>query len=179
MPRAAAGYVKFLPDRGNTLWPANQETPCRDDRAGTTQHGANSKVALAAIKGGGMLAQLAEHWMSTSPSHVVEGAARTRCCRCFRFRRHGAAPAAGDLKSLYVELRGLTLENVFWKGRSAYPLIRGDVSASRHASASCGLLPVRRKHPNNIWLCSHLSGALRSSMLCRTKQESADIFSQR
>jgi putative transposase len=89
--------VTFLSDNGHAV-------PCepgkarsrRPRRNHTPAFKAKAKVALAAVKGEMMLAQLAEHFGRPSePDHPVEGPTSGRGCRCFRSWRRRRSVAAG------------------------------------------------------------------------------------
>jgi transposase-like protein len=77
-----------------------------------------AKVALAAIKGEMMLAQLAEHFdvhpnqITTWKAQLQDGAAEVFGSG----RGNGAAQPAVDVKSLHAKIGELTLENDFLEG---------------------------------------------------------------
>ena len=82
-----------------------------------------AKLALAAIKGGRTLAQLAEQFdVPPQSDHIVESVAGGRGSDAVgRGGGYGVAQPAVDVKSLHAKIGELTLENDFWKERSAKP----------------------------------------------------------
>ena len=77
-----------------------------------------AKVAIAAIKGDRTIAQICRAVRrSSEPGDHLEGAARRRRRRCFRWGT-GTAPAAPavDVKQLHAKIGELTLENDFLEG---------------------------------------------------------------
>jgi transposase len=77
-----------------------------------------AKVALAAIKGEMMLAQLAEHF-DVHPNQITTWKAQLQDGACDVFGPgggNGAAQPAVDVKSLHAKIGELTLENDFLEG---------------------------------------------------------------
>lgn len=99
-----------------TLRPANQERPCRDDRARTTP-AFKAKVALAAIKGDRTLTQLAEQF-DVHPNQITSWKAQLEggAADIFGPGGNGATQPAIDVKSLHAKIGELTLENDFLEG---------------------------------------------------------------
>ena len=101
-----------------TLWPANQERPCRDEHAGTTHRLSRREVALAAIKGDRTLAQLAEQF-DVHPNQITSWKAQLEGGAADVFgpgSSNGASQPAVDVKSLHAKIGELTLENDFLEG---------------------------------------------------------------
>ena len=81
-------------------------------------------MALAAMKGEMMLAQLAEHF-DVHPDQITTWKAQLQDGASDVFgpgHGNGAAQPAVDVKSLHAKIGELTLDNDFLEGRSARPV---------------------------------------------------------
>src|ERR1700730_9066320 len=82
-----------------------------------------AKVAIAAIKGDRTLAELAEQF-DVHPNQITTWKAQLEGGAADVFGPDGSSGApqrAVDVKSLHAKIGELTLENDFWKERSAKP----------------------------------------------------------
>src|SRR4051794_31159862 len=92
-----------------------------------------AKVALSAIKGDRTLAELAGQF-DVHPNQITSWKAQLEGGAADIFSPgggNGSAPPAIDVKSLHAKIGELTLENDFWKERSAQPS-RAVVAAVDH-----------------------------------------------
>ena len=100
-----------------TLWPANQERPCRDDHAGTTHRHSKLRWHSQPSRAIGRWPQLAEQF-DVHPNQITSWKAQLESGAADVFGSGGgtAAQPAVDVKSLHAKIGELTLENDFLEG---------------------------------------------------------------